>query len=112
MTYPLKSLFLKRGEIFSAVNENKGVIIMKRHIKTASLFLITAAIITAGCANPFRTKSRCEILCEQMHSECNVNCPRENYDPACYERCDNLSNCRDRCDKPIFKEGDEENKEE
>lgn len=81
--------------------------------KKISLLFITAVLIAAGCANPLRTKSQCEILCEQMHSECNMSCPSDHFDPACHERCDSFRDCRETCDKPLFKEGsDEESGEE
>ncbi|HOP28144.1 MAG TPA: hypothetical protein P5120_12585 [Spirochaetota bacterium] len=81
-------------------------------LKKISLLFITAVLITAGCANPFRTKSRCEILCEQMHSECNMSCPTDHFDSSCHERCDSFRDCKATCDKPLFKEGSEEENEE
>ena len=73
-----------------------------------SLLFMTAMLITAGCSSTFRGKSQCEILCEQMHSECNVSCPADQFDPACHERCDRFRNCRDTCDKPLFKDSTKE----
>lgn len=84
-----------------------GVIFMKRWIITTSLIL-AAAVISTGCSNPFRKKSQCESLCEQMHGECNVSCPADTFDPVCHERCDKYRDCRDTCDKPLFRGGAEE----
>jgi len=73
------------------------------------MILLISAVMLYGCSNPFRKKNQCEILCEQMHSECNMSCPSaENFDPACHERCDSFRNCKDSCDKPLFKEGSDE----
>jgi len=80
---------------------------MKIPVKISLLFLI-ASLIASGCVNPLRTKSQCEKLCEQMHSECNVSCPTEQFDPVCHNRCDRFNDCRATCDKPLFKEGNEE----
>lgn len=81
---------------------------MKNYINRISLLFMTAVLIATGCSNPLREKNRCEILCEQMHSECNVNCSTDSFDPACHERCDTFRSCRDTCDKPLFNEGGEE----
>ena len=78
-----------------------------------SLLFVTAVLVSAGCAGLLREKSQCERVCEQMHSECSLSCPTDTFDPACHERCDSYRDCRETCDKPLFKEGnDNEEKEE
>ncbi|HOP64639.1 MAG TPA: hypothetical protein PK358_13810 [Spirochaetota bacterium] len=86
---------------------------MNKKIKMISLLLFTVILFINSCSNPFRTKSQCEILCEQMHGECNQSCPHDRYDPACHEKCDNYRNCAETCNKPLFSvEEDEEKKDE
>lgn len=69
------------------------------------MFILISAVVLSGCSNPFRKKSQCEIICEQMHGECSQNCQIEGYDPVCQSRCDTARDCRDTCDKPLFREG-------
>lgn len=79
---------------------------MKKNNKKISLLFFTAVFITAGCAGLLREKSQCEKVCEQMHSECNLSCPADIFDPTCHERCDSYRDCRETCDKPLFREGE------
>ena len=86
---------------------------MRSRIIKTGLLLMTALLIITGCANPLRQKSQCEILCEQMHGECTAGCPADYYDPTCYPKCDTYRDCKETCDKPLYREGDEtEDKEE
>lgn len=80
---------------------------MRGYTLIMSLLFITAFTALSGCSNPLREKSQCEKLCEQMHSECTVGCPADYYDPTCHSRCDTSRDCRETCDKPLYREGDD-----